>query len=644
MPELFGWIGGPRSPLTALPTGPGAFADAPAQQIGDRAADGTSGLVVCDPGLAERSDCGHASDPRGRQVAYLGRPAFADPARQARAASVGLARALLEAYDARAESLPAGLTGQFALALIDPTAGRVLLAVDRMGVHQLAYAEAAGGIAFATDLNLLARHPGVDTAIGPQAVYRYACNYVSPAPETIYAGVRKLLAAQMLDWRGGRTSTAIYWRAPAPGSVRGSRAELAEQLHRRLEAGVAGALKASGARRPGAFLSGGLDSSVVAGLLARLRGTATPAFTISFDDPRYDETAYAAIAAGHFGLEHHTYRLTPADAVDLVPQLAAACDEPFGNSSLLPAFACARMAREAGVDLLLAGDGGDELFAGNQRYVEQQVLDLYGRVPKPLRTGLSAVLGALPARLAVSWLGKAQRYVARAAQPMPGRMLANGVYHPAALAGIFTADALAEIDAGAPEAAWTRHFEAAGTDDLVHAMQRLDWRVTLADNDLRKVERAGRTAGIEVAYPMLDAGLVAFAAGLPSDLLIQRFRLRAFFKDAMAGFLPEPILAKPKHGFGMPFSEWTRSDPGLWSLVVDAFAGLKTRKLFRADFLDTVLRAHAADGDPDLSAIVWDLLMLEAWWQARETQPAQAAHPEDRCAPVRGAGQLPEAI
>jgi asparagine synthase (glutamine-hydrolysing) len=178
-------------------------------------------------------------------------------------------------------------------------------------------------------------------------------------------------------------------------------------------------------------------------------------------------------------------------------------------------------------------------------------------------------------------------------------------------------------------------------------MQRLDWRVTLADNDLRKVQRAGALAGVEIAYPMLDGGLVEFAAGLPSNLLIRRMRLRAFFKDAMAGFLPEEILTKPKHGFGMPFSEWTRAHGGLWSLAVDAFAGLKARRVFRADFLDHVLASHAADRDPELSAIVWDLLMLEIWWQAHEAPagrragPGGPAHPPD---PALAGSALPEAM
>ena len=587
---------------------------------------------------------GIAVDARGRQIAYLGRPAFRVDAWQARASEAGLPAALLAAYDVHGEGLLAQLTGWFALALIDPAAERAILAIDRMGVGQMAYAQLAGGIAFSTDLNLLARHPGVDTTITPQAIYRYACTYVSPAPETIYAGVCKLQPAQVLDWRGGRASIAAYWHAPTPGSVQGRPDELAEELHRRLAAGVQNALKPAPDRHAGAFLSGGLDSSVVAGLLGRARGASTPAFTISFDDPRYDETAYAAIAAQHFGLDHRTYRLTPADAGDLVPTLAAACDEPFGNSSLLPAYVCARMARQAGVELLLAGDGGDELFAGNKRYVEQQILGLYGRVPRPLRAGLNAALGALPSRYAVSWLGKAQRYVARANQPMPGRMMANEVYGQSGLDRTFTPDALAEIDADAPEAAWTRHFEEAGTDDLVHAMQRLDWRVTLADNDLRKVQHAGALAGVEVAYPMLDDELVAFAAGLPSDLLIQRFRLRAFFKDAMAGFLPEAILTKPKHGFGMPFSEWTRQDPGLWALVGDSFAGLKQRQIFRAEFLDAVLRAHAQNSDPQLSAIVWDLMMLEVWWQAHEAPAETRGQPKRPIAPALSAGPLPEAL
>ncbi|MBK1696016.1 asparagine synthetase B family protein [Rhodovibrio salinarum] len=650
MPALFGWIGsvrlgGSNQLLRLAATRPGESWNA-----GDTAANGACALGICGvPDTADRAPVGYGRDEAGRQVAFIGRPRFRAQAWQARVGEIGLPAALLQAYLARGDGLAAQLVGAFALVVLDPVAGRAVLAIDRMGVEQLFYAEADGGLVFATDLDILAAHPRVDTEITPQAVYRYALNYVSPAPETIYAGAAKLLPAHALEWCAGRQVQQVpYWHPPAPGSVSGRRDALAEELHDRLDGAVRGTLATHPAQHPGAFLSGGLDSSVVAGLLGQAAGAGTPAFTIAFEDPRYDESSYAACAAAHFGLAHNTRHLSPSDAADLVPTLAAACDEPFGNSSLLPAYVCARMAREAGVDLLLAGDGGDELFAGNKRYVEQKILGLYGHLPGAVRAGLSTTLSALPSRLAVSWLGKAQRYVARAAQPMPERMIESGIYRRDVLDHIFTADALAEIEVDAPAATWRRHYAEAGTDDLVHAMQRLDWRVTLSDNDLRKVQRAGALAGVEIAYPMLDPGLVEFAAGLPSNLLIQRFRLRAFFKDAMVGFLPQSILTKPKHGFGMPFSEWTRSDAGLWALVVDAFAALKTRKIFRADFLDQVLRAHADDSDPELSAIVWDLLMLEIWWQAREApvdrRVAQApGHPDHRSDPASAVDALPEA-
>jgi asparagine synthase (glutamine-hydrolysing) len=212
---------------------------------------------------------------------------------------------------------------------------------------------------------------------------------------------------------------------------------------------------------------------------------------------------------------------------------------------------------------------------------------------------------------------------------MPERMLYPQLFRRDALAGIFTPEALAEIDVEEPYAIWQRHYDEADTAEPVYAMQHLDLRMALADNDLRKVGRACEMAGVHVAYPMLDPDLVAFAATIPPDTLIRRLELRHFFKHAMRDFLPAQVLSKSKHGFGMPFTEWTRTDPRLRDMVDDAVARLKTWGMFRPEFLDTVLTAHRNAGGSIYDVIVYDLLMLERWQRERES-PATAAG-----APVR---------
>ncbi len=618
MPGLCGWFAADparesQAILTAMSAGlPGGGHGRTLCQLGEDAA----------AAVASRLSGSLAMGAEGAIVAVDGHPRFASSALESEADAHGPAQAILAAYAARGEAVLEDVRGPFALAILDPLRDRALLAVDRMGIHALFYARTRQGLVFGTTADAMRAHPDVSTTVSPQAVYRYAVNYVSPAPFTIYDECRKLLPAHLLEWRAGHCETRRYWRIPygrADGEAGRSLHELREELFERLDISVRRALARNGeAASVGTFLSGGLDSSAVSGILHQNTTRKVPAFTIGFADSKYDETAFAQAAVRRFGLEHHTYRLTPQDAAELVPRLAEAFDEPFGNSSVIPAFYCAQLARSQGVNLLLAGDGGDEIFGGNKRYAEQKILALYHRVPAPFRAVLASVLLNVPEPLAVSALGKGQRYVRRARLPMPERMLSKQVYTDDALPGIFTSDALAAIEPEEPVAIWRRHYEEAGTDDLIYAMLHLDTRIALADNDLRKVGRAAEMAGVEVAYPMLDEDLVEFAARIPSALLVKGFDLRHFFKEAMRGFLPDEILNKKKHGFGMPFAEWTRNDPILWNMVVDAFSNLKTRNVFRGDFLDAVLDAHRDSADSPLSGIVWDLLMLELWWQKRE--------------------------
>lgn len=565
--------------------------------------------------------------PEGIAVAVHGEPVFRRSGDAAMARRDGAAVTIAAAYLADPDGFLASLEGGFAVVVLDLRSGQARLAIDRMGIHTLAYADTPNGVVFATSLDALRQHPWVAARIGPKGVYRYAMNTVSPAPGTIYDDCHKLLPGHRVAYRGpGTSAPARYW-APSYGSRdRRRSADLEAELFARLRTAVGRAAAETPADRRGVFLSGGLDSSVVAGLLQERQSVPVAAFTISFDDPRYDERSYARAAAAHFGLDHREYALTPDDVVDLIPRLGRAFDEPFGNSSVIPAHACARMAKAAGVERLLAGDGGDEIFAGNKRYLEQQILGIYDRLPGFARAGLAAASRLAPAS-GRSIPAKARRYVDRARTPMPERMLNPLLFRRDALAGIFTEDALAELDVEEPYAIWRQHYDEAGTTGGVHAMQHLDLRMALADNDLRKVGRACEMAGVEVAYPMLDAELVDFAARIPADKLMRPFSLRHFFKRAMRDFLPHPVVTKRKQGFGMPFPEWTRTDPRLRELVDDAVAGLKTRGVFRPAFLDTALAAHRQRSGSVYDAIIYDLLMLELWQRERERPVAALADP-----------------
>lgn len=511
-----------------------------------------------------------------------------------------------------------GLMGSFSLAVVEPGARRALIAIDRFGLNSLCYAAVAGeGLVFGSTTQAVRAHPAVDETIAPQDIYNYLRFYVSPAPKTIYQAQRKLLPAQYVQYVNGRTETGFYWRMPYQAEAQGSEDELAGELNRLLEQAVRRNADGADPGQLGAFLSGGLDSSAVVGMLSRVMADRPRTFTVSFDRDGYDESHYARMAARHFDAIYHDYQLTPPDAHGLVPRIAAYYDEPFSNSSAIPVFCCARLAREHGVDLLLGGDGGDEIFGGNERYVEQQIYEAYHQVPalareslvEPLIAGLSSATSAAPVR-------KARNYIARANVPLPDRLVSQSFWHNLPLREAFAPSAAASIDPDEPLALRREVYKRTGSDARVQRMMHLDLTAALADNDLRKVKGMTALAGVRVRFPFLDEDLVAFAARVPPALLIQRTRLRAFFKRSMAGFLPKEILHKKKHGFGMPFEEWLKADPHLRALTHDALIALKARGIFNPSFLDTLAAGHAAPTRAGGDEILWDLVTLELWLTA----------------------------
>ena len=402
----------------------------------------------------------------------------------------------------------------------------------------------------------------------------------------------------------------------------GTQETLGPELFDRMQTSVRRQIDGEAPGRIGAFLSGGLDSSTVVGLLAGAGAGQAKTFTITYDDGEFDESEYARIAAQHFGTDHHEYRLTPDDVCDTITAITEIYDEPFGNSSAVPTFHCARFAREAGVELMLAGDGGDELFAGNSRYIEDRVFRHYSRIPRFLRSGLiEPMLAVAPTSLGGSFLRKARNYVAAARLPIAARMTGSTTLLRTSLGEIFTSDFLAEIDPRQPEQLVVDMFDDPTSATELQRCLAVDMRLTLADSDLRKVNRMCEAAGIRVRYPMLDDDLVAFSARVPERLLLGNGELRQFYKQAFSRFLPNEIITKKKHGFGLPFIDFVRSHPPLRDLARDSLSALKKRGYFRPAYIDSLT---GAGGDASFGGITWDLMILELWLE-KHTNVATAA-------------------
>ena len=516
-------------------------------------------------------------------------------------------------YESDGRRFPLRLRGAFALALWYPERRRLVLAADRFGLRRLYYAVNEHGLAWSSRVRG-ALAIGGGARIDPDAVYAYLNYGTVPAPQTIYASVQRLSPGHLLIWEQGRVFLDRYWDMSYPARPT-TEALAVTAVRQHTRDAVREALAGADLKRTGAFLSGGTDSSTIVGLMKQVSDERVNAFSIGFAEERYDELAYAELAARRFEAAHYTHIVTPDDAFAALPDVVAAYDEPFGNNSALPTYLCARLARDTGMRLLLAGDGGDEIFGGNERYRREYVLAHYQRIPGALRRGLiDPILSALPDGGA-TLLGKAQRYVRRASTPNPDRFYSSEFYVSQERTRLLSPDFLAATRPDWPLEIARVHYRAAPASTEIDRLLYLDMKITIGDNDLFKVTRTAELAGIGVRFPMLDYPLAELTGGLPAAFKVNAGEKRYIFKRAFADLLPAEILAKVKHGFGLPVSHWLKAHPGFRELARDTLlsAGSRGRGYYATGALESLFRLHETDSTPFYGDILWSLLMLELW-------------------------------
>lgn len=573
------------------------------------------GVVSCH-GAAESGHAAVVEAPamsidEGVIVALAGRPFWRD--RLEAPASAAMAQEILLAWRHEGIRLLNRLQGAFVLGIVEPRRQYALLAIDRMGIQRLAYAQTDEGFVFSTSAEDVARHLATTPAIDPQGLFHYLFFHVVPAPGSIFAGVRKLPAATLAEYSAGHLRIARYWHPEFIEDRCGDYRELQRELHVALRNAVRAAEPGD---TSGAFLSGGLDSSAVSGVLSEILPAPARTFSIGFGFADYDELAYARAVNRRFGCAGHEYDVTAADIVAGFAPIAEAYDEPFGNASALPAYYCAKLARLHGVTHLLAGDGGDEVFAGNERYAEQEVFERYGRVPLAARQLLEASLKSIPAALTHGVIRKAKTYVAKAGVPLPDRLEVCNFLRILEVSEVLDPDFLAAITQEKPFEYMRDVFRAAPARSNVNRLLYYDWQFTLADEDLRKVEAMCALGGIAVSYPMLHPDVVEMSNRIPPALKMPGTALRDFYKRAMQGYLPDEIIHKKKQGFGLPFGLWLQRSNELRDLAFGNLGDLKQRHIIRGRFIDQLNQLHST-GDPcHYGVLIWVLAMLEQWLKA----------------------------
>jgi len=549
----------------------------------------------------------------GLAASLTGRPVFLDAELAALAHDRHPAVAVAHGWLRHGEKLPTLMRGNFAFAVFEPHKNQACLVLDRAGAERLCYAKHGGQLVFGSSIQSVAAHPAVGRTIDPQAIYDYLYFHSIPAPRSLYQGVRKLLPGQMITLKNGQIQSRFYWQAdytPVEAPFSAHREHFRSVLDQ--------SVRDADAPATAAFLSGGTDSSTIVGALTAARGAPVDTFSIGFDAAGFDEMEYARCAAERFGSRPHEYYLKPADIVTAVPVIAHAYDEPFGNASAVPTYFCAQAAREAGFERMLAGDGGDEIFGGNARYAKQKLFENYFRLPAALRQNVIEPLAYLPGLSNRFPLSKLKSYVQQANIGLPLRLESYNFLHRTPLDQLLTSDFIRAVDPSTADAALIEVYERTSSDHYINRMMHLDMKFTLADSDLRKVNSMTEAAGIEVRYPLLDDRMVAFANHLPVDYQVRGQKLRWFFKEALSDLLPEKIINKSKHGFGLPFGVWSMQYAPLGELVGDSLARFKQRGWIQPAYLDHMLAMQRGQHASYYGVMIWVVMMLEQWLQANE--------------------------
>jgi asparagine synthase (glutamine-hydrolysing) len=524
--------------------------------------------------------------------------------------NVALAIAVL--YEQLGEKMLDELRGAFALAIWDARRSRLSIAVDPMGIRPLVYSASRDRICFASQPRGIFATGYASRQVNYRAIGSYLTYTVVPAPETAFRDVHKVEPGSLLRWSRETLGQRRYWDMSYPEDAHEGTDTLAVRLLEHMRASVDASAQELDPARLGCFLSGGTDSSSVVGLLAQHIPEPVNTFSIGFEEEPFNELHYADIAVKHFGTRHHQAKIGATAAFETVGRVVDAYDEPFGNASIIPTYHCLRLAREAGVTTMLAGDGGDELFGGNERYRTDQIYQMYFRLPHVARKALEPLLLGMPDFTAQ--VARAKRYVIACNRGNPERYCAWLLpcrYPPGEVFG----PGVSSANGHDVLAVMRRHFVSANAKSELNRLLYVDMKMTLADNALPKVTRAAEMQGIDVRFPYLDRSLAEFAGSLPSNLKVRRLEKRYLFKKATASLLPPEILQKKKHGFGLPIGMWLKTDPRFRQLARDVLLDSRTyqRGYFQRPFVEQLFKQLDSDDGVYFGDSLWLFLMLELW-------------------------------
>jgi asparagine synthase (glutamine-hydrolysing) len=513
--------------------------------------------------------------------------------------------------------------GMFAIAVWDRTLRRLMLIRDRMGVKPVYYGFAGATFLYASELKALRRHPHFEGRIDRGALQLYLRYMYVPAPWSIYEGIYKLMPGTVLtfDPATRAVETTTYWSAREAATrgvahrFRGSEEEAAHELESLLRDAVR--LRMVSDVPIGVFLSGGVDSSLVAALMQEQSDVPVRTFAMGFTDAAYDEAPFAAAVARHLGTNHTEMYVTPEDVVGVIPKLASMYDEPFADSSQIPTHLVATLARQH-VTVALSGDGGDELFGGYNRYfIGQKLFHRLAAIPRSMRPALGRMLTSVSPR---AW-DRILSLILR--QSRPGER----VHKVARVLAADDADAMyfelvshwsnVVIGGKEHESPLTDRGSWPPLEDPIERMMYFDQLSYLPDDILTKVDRASMAVSLEVREPLLDHRLVEFAWTLPLSMKVRGGKGKRVLRRVLDRYVPGPLVDRPKMGFGMPLEAWLRGRLRDWAESLLDEPAMRAQGLLDPKPIREKWEEHVA-GKGEWKYHLWAVLMLQAWLKGEE--------------------------
>jgi len=519
---------------------------------------------------------------------------------------------IVYAWQAWGEDCVLRLRGMFAFAIWDRDKQTLFLARDRLGIKPLYYSELKNGqFIFSSELKALKEHPELSKEIDPTAIEEYFGFGYIPDPKTIYKGVYKLEPGYCLSLKRGQKSyqPRQYWDVKFSSSHQGTEQELGEELISRLREAVD--IRTVADVPLGAFLSGGVDSSAIVAMMAGSTSDPVNTCSISFGDPKFNESQFAAKVAERYHTSHRVEQVDPED-FSLIDRLAGVYDEPYADSSALPTYRVCELAKKQAT-VVLSGDGGDENLAGYRRYRWHTYEDrMRSLLPNSIRMPLFGLAGQLYPK--ADWAPKIFR--AKSTLESIGRSSVEGYFHSVSVQSnqlrsqLFSDKLKSDLQGYQAVEVFNRHLKNAPTDDAMSMVQYLDMKTYLPGDILTKVDRASMAHALEVRVPLLDHQLVEWMAGLQPDMKLKAKEGKYIFKKSLESYLPNDVLYRPKMGFSVPLSSWFKGP--LKDKVNDALLGETMQQcgLFDQAFLQKMVSQHQS-GLRDYSAPIWSLLMFD---------------------------------